>query len=245
MLNKGSIAYPYQPYNSKAHITNYEADYLKSEAERSCNFWYKGNVAFGGEYTEIFKKCKKGIHTLRISSTRNTSYGEFHWYIRDLTTDTLILDGILPNNSYTLNVTQEMIDHDVRMWSWGTTSSDVCKAMLNEGSEPLPYQPYEGKVVHEKQIENITPGIFSLVGNNVDTLTISKNETYFIVSVAVNPIYVEGNVGISFIGSSLVTTVGMLSGEPKICLNGSAYTLDNNSVTLKTSGLMKVYKVNY
>ena len=103
----------------------------------------------------------------------------------------------------------------------------------------------EGKVVHEKDLENITPGIFSLVGNNVDTLTISKNETYFIVSVAVNPIYVEGNSGISFIGSSLVTTVGMLSGDPKICINGSAYTLDNNSVTLKTSGLMKVYKVNY
>lgn len=128
---------------------------------------------------------------------------------------------------------------------WFADVSKVSNLMLNEGSEPLPYQPYEGKVVHEKELETITPGIFSLVGNNVDTLTISKNETYFIVSVAVNPIYVEGNVGISFIGSSLVTTVGMLSGEPKICINGSAYTLDNNSVTLKTTGLMKVYKVNY
>ena len=182
---------------------------------------------------------------MRISSTRNTSYGEFHWYIRDLDTATTLLDGILPNYSYTLNVTSEMINHDIRLYSWGTTSNDVCKVMLNEGSTPLPYQPYEGKVVHEKELESITPGIFSLVGNNIDTLTISKNETYFIVSVAVNPIYVEGNVGISFIGSSLVTTVGMLSGEPKICLNGSAYSLDNNTVTLKTTGLMKVYKVNY
>ena len=121
----------------------------------------------------------------------------------------------------------------------------LSSVILNEGSVALPYQPYEGKVVHEKELESITPGIFSLVGNNVDTLTISKNETYFIVSVAVNPIYVEGNSGISFIGSSLVTTVGMLSGDPKICINGSAYSLDNNSVTLKTSGLMKVYKVNY
>ena len=139
----------YERYNQRFIL-----EHNKSEAERSCNFWYKGDVTFGGEYPEIFKKCKKGIHTLRISSTRNTSYGEFHWYIRDLTTDTLILDGILPNNSYTLNVTQEMIDHDVRMWSWGTTSSDVCKAMLNEGSTPLPYQPYEGETIHEKDLEN-------------------------------------------------------------------------------------------
>lgn len=126
---------------------------------------------------------------------------------------------------------------------WFADVSKVSNIMLNEGSTPLPYQPYEGKVVHEKELESAS--IFSLVGNNVDTLTISKNETYFITSVAVNPIYVEGNTGISFIGSSLVTTVGMLSGEPKICINGSAYTLDNNSVTLKTTGLMKVYKVNY
>ncbi len=137
-----------------------------------------------------------------------------------------------------------MIDHDVRMWSWGTTSSDICKVMLNEGSVALPYQSYEGKVVHEKELESITPGIFTLVGNNVNTLTISKNETYFITSVEALPIYVEGNSGISFYGSSLVSTVGLLGGSPRICLNGSAYTLDDNSVTLKTTGLMKVYKVN-
>ena len=117
--------------------------------------------------------------------------------------------------------------------------------MLNEGTKPLPYQPYEGKVVHEKKLESITPGIFTLVGNNVNTLTISKNETYFITSVEALPIYVEGNSGISFYGSSLVSTVGLLGGSPRICLNGSAYTLDKNSVTLKTTGLMKVYKVNY
>lgn len=244
MLVEGDHPYPYQAYNSKAHITNYEAEFLKEEHDKSVNLWHNGDIIFGGEHTEIFKKCKKGIHTLRITSSRNTTYGEFHWYIRDLTTDTLILDGILPNNSYTLNVTQEMIDHDVRMWAWGTTSNDVCKVMLNEGSVALPYQPYEGKVVHEKELESITPGIFSLVGNNVNTLTISKNETYFITSVEALPIYVEGNSGISFYGSSLVSTVGLLGGNPRICLNGSAYTLDNNSVTLKTSGLMKVYKVN-
>ena len=150
----------------KNHYATYNQRFIlehnKSEAERSANLWYKGDIIFGGEHTEIFKKCKKGIHTLRITSSRNTTYGEFHWYIKDLTTDTLILDGILPNNSYTFNVTQEMIDHDVRMWAWGTTSNDVCKVMLNEGSTPLPYQAYEGKVVHEKELGGYAKSIYSI-----------------------------------------------------------------------------------
>ena len=128
--------------------------------------------------------------------------------------------------------------------SYSQPYDDINNVMLNEGSTPLPYQQYEGKVVHEKDLESITPGIFTLVGNNVNTLTISKNETYFITSVEALPIYVEGNSGISFYGSSLVSTVGLLGGSPRICLNGSAYTLDSNSVTLKSDGLFKAYKVN-
>lgn len=144
----------------KNHYATYNQNFIlehnKSEAERSSNFWYRGDITFGSESTEIFKKCKKGIHTLRISSTRNTSYGEFHWYIRDLDTATTLLDGILPNNSYTLNVTSEMINHDIRLYSWGTTSSDIGKVMLNEGSVSLPYQAYEGKTIHEKDLGNYT-----------------------------------------------------------------------------------------
>lgn len=160
VLLQYELATSYTEKVEKNHYSTYNQtfilDHNKSEAERSANFWYKGDIIFDGEHTEIFKKCKKGIHTLRITSSRNTTYDQFHWYIKDLTTDTLILDGILPNNSYTLNVTQEMIDHDVRMWAWGTTSNDVCKVMLNEGSVALPYQPYEGKTIHEKDLGNYT-----------------------------------------------------------------------------------------
>lgn len=148
----------------KNHYAQYNQSFIlehnKGEAERSSNLWDKGDITFGGEYDNLYKKLKAGIYSLRISSTRNTSYGEFHWYIRDLDTATTLLDGILPNNSYTLNVTSEMINHDIRLYSWGTTSSDVCKVMLNEGSVALPYQSYEGKVVHEKEL-----------GSYVDTTT--------------------------------------------------------------------------
>lgn len=191
----------------KNHYARYNQDFIlehnKSEAERSANLWYKGDITFGGEYTEIFKKCEKGTHTLRISSSRNTTYEEFHWYIRDLTTDTTILDGILPNHSYTINVTQEILTHDVRLWSFGTTSSDICKVMLNKGSVALPYQSYEGKTIHEKDLENTKNeinnakqdkllneiNIKSINGNSIlgsGSLNIVADEVYTKVTEGVN-----------------------------------------------------------
>ena len=254
MLNVGSTPLPYQPYNQNKHITNNEADFLKTEHDRSANL-YSGVQTCSGSDTKtyfqpkllgykndtlVWAKASDDITSVNklVSFTFNktSDINQIRFGHNGETHDILITYDIsnLPNGTYTLSF----------LVTGYTGTQSFTNIMLNEGTEPLPYQPYEGKVVHEKELESITPGIFSLVGNNVDTLTISKNETYFITSVAVNPIYVEGNTGISFIGSSLVTTVGMLSGEPKICLNGSAYTLDNNSVTLKTSGLMKVYKLN-
>ena len=219
----------------KNHYARYNQDFIlehnTSEAERSVNLLENKNIqSYNLDFLE-----NNTTYTLSFSLSESIGFT-----LADGTST--IVDRNLSSgyNSFTF-----VKKSGGNAFIWFSNASKVSNLMLNEGSEPLPYQPYEGKVVHEKQIENITPGIFSLVGNNVDTLTISKNETYFIVSVAVNPIYVEGNSGISFIGSSLVTTVGMLSGDPKICINGSAYSLDNNSVTLKTSGLMKVYKVNY
>lgn len=253
----------------KNHYARYNERFIlehnKQEAERSANLWsFKGTQTI----TQNGNTLTLNDSILTISGTNNGNgvYCNFDFSepIKANKTYTIKLpeqhgysilfydsnENQVAETSYVnvytftpnADITKFTIWITGNNYAWGTTTIQL---MLNEGSVALPYQPYEGKVVHEKELETITPGIFTLVGNNVDTLTISKNETYFIVSVAVNPIYVEGNTGISFIGSSLVTTVGMLSGEPKICLNGSAYTLDNNSVTLKTSGLMKVYKVNY
>lgn len=319
------------------HYARYNQRFIlghnKSEAERSANLLENTNAQ---NYDLNFLDDNT---TYTLSFSLSASIGVT---ISDGTSN--IVDRTLSSGYYSFTFIKKSGGN---AFIWFGDVSKVSILMLNEGSEPLPYQPYEGKVVHEKGLGeklnnyvdvsstqvitgekrfsfigidlikssttgdalftqnqstgdvslgavgrslhfvgnqdrplyskdggvsyrnlalladiptfktingnsiigsgdmSITPGIFSLVGNNVDTLTISKNETYFITSVAVNPIYVEGNVGISFIGSSLVTTVGMLSGEPKICLNGSAYTLDTNSVTLKTTGLMKVYKVNY
>lgn len=127
---------------------------------------------------------------------------------------------------------------------WFSDTSKVSNLMLNEGSVALPYQPYEGKVVHEKELNTAIDEktLFTLVGENVDTLTITKNETYFITTLTANKIYVSENEGVSFYGSSIISTISMLSGSPHITINGSAYKLDTNSVTLLTSGMMNVYK---
>ena len=362
MLNKGSIAYPYQPYNSKAHITNYEADFLKSEAERSANLTYATRFTDTSVYLH---ECialapfdyKKGVtYTLSFDTQNKNTYVYYTYTTLGAEYQAVLLDGT--RKSFTFTPTKDVPNYVLYVSKKDDDgiSTGICSnVMLNIGSTPLPYQLYEGKVVHEKElgeklnsyvdtstrqeinalkrfnngvalkrddtgifqtddgvnlaikcfgralhfygksgVENyvanailsfsysgennsyefnfpqkngtialtndfktingnsivgsgdltITPGIFSLVGNNVDTLTISKNETYFITSVEALPIYVEGNSGISFYGSSLVSTVGLLGGSPRICLNGSAYTLDSNSVTLKSDGLFKAYKVN-
>ena len=233
------------------HYARYNQDFIldhnKSEAERSANLWKGGNLSYTVEYDgyQVFDVSNINAlvgDTITINFKSNT-YNDVLKFLPAIGQDGYVSNI---NGAYTLTFILSSGSNKLFYIS-GHVGENISfyDIQVNKGTIALPYQPYEGKVVHEKELESITPGIFSLVGNNVDTLTISKNETYFIVSVAVNPIYVEGNVGISFIGSSLVTTVGMLSGEPKICLNGSAYTLDNNSVTLKTTGLMKVYKVNY
>ena len=242
----------------KNHYARYNQKFIlehnKSEAERSANLFddngtnsiqYIGRFYTNDTASNYVLSPHDNYNCFRIRVEQNKTY-----YIKEINGLILRFEDI--NNNVVGGKSLFNIGYGA------FTTPNGCKyvvfsknislatnvTMLNEGTIALPYQPYEGKVVHEKELESITPGIFSLVGNNVDTLTISKNETYFITSVEALPIYVEGNSGISFYGSSLVSTVGLLGGSPRICLNGSAYTLDSNSVTLKSDGLFKAYKVN-
>ena len=55
----------------KNHYATYNQTFIlehnKSEAERSANFWDKGDITFGGEYTNLYKNLKAGTYSLRIS----------------------------------------------------------------------------------------------------------------------------------------------------------------------------------
>jgi hypothetical protein len=77
MLNKGTKALPYQPYNSASHITNPEADLLKSEWEKQLNVFHVPDV---GETTKngITYSIKDGVITL--NGTCTASFDIFNIY---------------------------------------------------------------------------------------------------------------------------------------------------------------------
>ena len=156
MLNKGSIAYPYQPYNSKAHITNYEADYLKSEAERSANLFDVNNVEYGSidENGSNMESGHARVRSFYIPVLPNTYYSisannpslliyELYQYDSnksyiapyvDILEDTYTF--LTKNNTYY-----------IRILFRNTSNTDfnldiLSSVMLNEGSVALPYQPY-------------------------------------------------------------------------------------------------------
>ena len=60
-------------------------------------------------------------------------------------------------------------------------NSKNLKIMLNEGTEPLPYQPYKGKIVHENDLKNVSTslGYYDEVTENIDgTYTITRQTGY-------------------------------------------------------------------
>lgn len=89
---------------------------------------------------------------------------------------------------------------------------------------------------------SIAGGLFELVGKDVDELTITKSETYFITSVTYKIYVINENVNASFYGSALVSTIGF-GGIPHITISGVAYQLPRRTVTLLTQGKMNVYKM--
>ena len=63
----------------------------------------------------------------------------------------------------------------------GTVNAWFSNYMLNEGSVALPYQPYKGKVIHEKDLKNVSTnlGYYDTITENADgTYTITKQTGY-------------------------------------------------------------------
>ena len=172
MLVEGDHSYPYQAYNSKAHITNYEADFLKSEAERSANLFDDNgtnSIQYIGHYYTDDSVYNYNIspndnyNCFRIRVEQNKTY-----YIKR--SDGLILRFEDINN----NLIGGLSFVDIGYGRF--TTPNGCKyvvfsknislatnvTMLNEGTTPLPYQPYEGKVVHEKELGGYAKSIYGV-----------------------------------------------------------------------------------
>lgn len=148
MLNYGDHPYPYQPYNSKAHITNYEADFLKEESLKSANLLQKTNdqsydlnfLENNISYTLSFS-LSAGIDVTLVDGTSN------------------VVDRGLSSGYHSFTFIK---NSGGNASLWFSDVSKVSNLMLNKGTEPLPYQEYNGSIVREKQIEELKNEINSL-----------------------------------------------------------------------------------
>ena len=167
MLTKSSHALPYQPYNSKAHITNYDADFLKEESLKSANLFDKDNVFVGdinstngvlikttgfmaSDYIEI-KPNTTYSNNLKIKSFSSTGlafYDSNKNYISGTINNSSAYNKFTtPSNAKYLRLS---IDE-----SYSQPYDDINNVMLNEGTKPLPYQEYNGSIVREKQLKEL------------------------------------------------------------------------------------------
>lgn len=144
----------YATYNQRFIL-----DHNKSEAERSANL-------FDGLLEEGSISPSNGENISESNRYRSKNYEA----IKPNTTYTISVNGIAnsvnlyfySNNKtylgsnyvgFNSTFTSPTNAYYVRFYS---TNELLNGTMLNEGSTPLPYQPYEGKTIHEKDLGNYT-----------------------------------------------------------------------------------------
>lgn len=153
------------------HYARYNERFIlehnKSEAERSCNLYngvqtcsgsdtrtsFVARILFFNDNTRIsdvwFNKQIATTNTLvTLSFTKPTNANRMKFGHSGATKDVDVDYDItnLPNGTYTLSF----------LVTGYTGTQSFTNIMLNEGSVALPYQPYEGKVIHEKDLGNYT-----------------------------------------------------------------------------------------
>lgn len=163
MLNYGDNPYPYQPYNSKAHITNYEADYLKDESLKSANVFNidainPNKTSYVEKISDTeFKATWAGYKLFKTNFKENTQYT-----ISGYTKEDNATHGGRLKIFYTDNTSEECLVNYQTSYVYRTHTSQANKTinyigysfetgdyysyyknlMINEGTTALPYQPY-------------------------------------------------------------------------------------------------------
>ena len=162
----------------KNHYARYNQRFIlehnKSEAERSANVFNIDDInsTYAVKISDIeFKATSANYELFKTNFKENTQY-TISGYTKN--------DSNLGNHRFTIVYTDGTKSNSVLMnnttsYKYGTFTTDknktiayisvdysnngndyiYCKdLMLNEGTIALPYQPYEGKVVHEKEIDS-------------------------------------------------------------------------------------------
>ena len=153
----------------KNHYARYNQRFIlehnKNEAERSCNL-YSGVQTCGGSDTRaafapklqgykndtlVWQQSSEHYITrtneiVSFTFNKTSDINQIRFGHNGETNDILITYDVsnLPNGNYTVSF----------LITGYTGTQSFTNIMLNEGSVPLPYQPYEGKVVHKKDLDN-------------------------------------------------------------------------------------------
>lgn len=167
------LATSYTEKVEKNHYARYNEHFVlehnKSEAERSANLFNANNVEYGS-INEDGSNLENGhararsfyipvlANTYYSISTNNSELLIYELYQYDSNKSHIepYTGGIL-NNTFTFLTRNNT--YYIRILFRNTTNTSfnldiLSRVMLNYGTTPLPYQQYEGKVVHEKDLDN-------------------------------------------------------------------------------------------
>lgn len=163
-------------YNGKKVIGNAKLDlgspvygFAKSEYEKSCNlvkrnsatswnFLLEANIESGKTYTiSFYCEGHRNFSLRKNDATGTIITTKYDWRGNYKYTFTADWTGDLYVNGWTSSVSPT-----------GTSFENI---MLNEGTEALPYKPYNGKIIHKKDIEPVT--LFK--GRSKENITLTDN----------------------------------------------------------------------
>ena len=184
------LATSYTEKVEKNHYARYNERFIlehnKSEAERSANLFDVNNVEYGSIHedgTNLWNGTARArsfyipvlANTYYSISTNNSELLIYELYQYDSNKSHIEPYTSILNNTFTFLTRNNT--YYIRILFRNTSNTDfnldiLSSVMLNEGSTPLPYQPYEGKVVHEKDLDSYTKKTIMLPDNtSLDTVT--------------------------------------------------------------------------
>lgn len=173
-LNKGTRPLPYTPYNSKAHITNYETDFLKEEGLKSANLLNENTFSVNTN-ASVYWICEEISINAIPSGTYSISFNKplnLAVYLYDSNNNELlnrvVADGTL---TFTLSTNATKLS----ILNRGSTINDTLQIMLNKGSTALPYQEYNGSIIREKEFNEKLDELKSQI-NEINNSIISALE---------------------------------------------------------------------
>lgn len=154
------------PYNSSKHITNLQANLLVEEEEKSRNLLDENIFKFTNNYGLNLGYCELKANTTYCLSLASAVPGSQIKIIPSTSTQSILIANgdysfkkqgtFTPTQDYNGVLALAGTYTDATIPSW---------AILNKGSEPLPYAAYNGSIVHEKQLFLQAPSMGHKVAN--------------------------------------------------------------------------------